>query len=184
MAGLFQPTFGLFLLKQMGEQVHVAGRVLGVATLTGMGLGLSTMISAAAAPLIGSLSDRVGNRWRVAAGGLVPGVAGFSLLALGLPLTTLLGVPLLAITGGSNQGLSTTLIGESGHTARQGRRLGVLFTVGDLASAVGPPLAYALIPEIGIKSLYLLVAGLFASMFILLLGIASRRRIRSAEPLA
>jgi len=105
---------------------------------------------------------------------------GFCLLAVALPLTTLVGVPLTAITGGSNQGLSTALIGDLG-AGRQSRRLGVLFTVGDLASAIGPPLAYALIPVLGIDSLYLLVAGLFGSMFLVVLGIDRKRRAPGFE---
>jgi MFS family permease len=165
MPGILSSTFGLFLLEQLGDQVQVAGSTLGVATLTGLGLGLSTLVAATSAPVIGALSDHVGDRWRVAAGGLLPGAAGFSLLAAGLPLSILFGVPLTAVTAGSNQGLSTTLIGGLGDIERQSRRLGVLFTVGDFASAVGPPLAYALIPAVGIRSLYLLSAGLFAFMF-------------------
>jgi len=172
MAGVLQPTLGLFLLELMGRQAQIAGHAVGVATLTGLGLGFATLIAATSAPVMGALSDRVGNRWRVAAGGLVPGVAGFSLLAAGLPLTTLVGVPLTAITGGSNQGLSTALIGELGDIRRQGRRLGVLFTVGDLTSALGPPLAYALMPLIGIRNVYLLTAGLFVFMFFVFLRIA------------
>jgi len=181
MAGVLSSTFGRFLLVQIGDKAHVAGHTIGVATLTGMGLGLSTLIGATSAPVIGVLSDRVGSRWRVAAGGLLPGVVGFSLLAVGMPLTMLVGVPLTAITGGSNQGLSTALIGDLGNIGRQSQRLGVLFTVGDLASAVGPPLAYALIPMVGISSLYLLVAGLFVSMFLITLGTDRRRpALRSA----
>ena len=173
--GIFSSTFGLFLSQQIGDQVSIAGHSLGVATLTGLGLGLSTLISMPSAPIIGGLSDRAGNRWRVAAGGLVPGVTGFSLLALGPPLTILAGVPLVAVTSGSNQGLSTTLIGDLGNAQRQSRQLGLLFTVGDLASAIGPPLAYSLIPFVGIKGLYLLNAVVFASMFLLALQ-------RSAQP--
>lgn len=174
LAGIFSSTFGLFLLEQIGDQVHVAGRSLGVATLTGLGLGLSKFVSMASAPVVGGLSDRVGNRWRIAAGGLAPGVAGFSLLAIGSPLTTLVGLPLTAVTGGSNQGLSTALIGDLDGVGQRSRRLGLLFTVGDLASAVGPPLAYALIPLLGIRGVYLLSAGIFASMFLVALRWAAR----------
>lgn len=174
LAGIFSSTFGLFLLEQIGDQVHVAGRSLGVATLTGLGLGLSKFVSMASAPVVGGLSDRVGNRWRIAAAGLAPGVAGFSLLAIGSPLTTLVGLPLTAVTGGSNQGLSTALIGDLDGVGQRSRRLGLLFTVGDLASAVGPPLAYALIPLLGIRGVYLLSAGIFASMFLVALRWAAR----------
>ncbi len=173
-AGVLSSTLGLFLLEQMGEQVSIAGYVLGVATLTGLGLGLSRLISMASAPLSGGLSDRVGNRWRVAAGGLVPGVAGFGLLATGLPLAALVGIPLTAVTGGSNLSLATALIGDLGNSDRQSRRLGVVFTIGDLASAVGPPLAYLLIPWIGVKAVYLLSGSLFALMFLVALWRAAR----------
>ena len=129
-----------------------------------------------------ALSDRVGDRWRMAAAGLVPGMAGFGLLSAGLPFTTLVGVPLTAITGGSNQGLSTVLIGDLGNVGRQSRRLGVLFTIGDLMSAIGPPLAYGLMPLFGIGGLYLLVAGLFVIMFMIILGMDRQRRaLRRAQ---
>ena len=158
-AGVLQSTFGLLLLMQLGSQIEVAGRVVGVATLTGLGLGVSTLVAMISAPAMGALSDRVGNRWQVAAGGLVPGVLGFGLLGLNLPLATVFGIPLAAVASGSNHGLATALIGDMDDTGRRGRRLGVLFTVGDLASAVGPLLAYALIPVLGIRTCITFSAG-------------------------
>jgi MFS family permease len=128
MAGIFMSTFGIFLKDQIGEQVQVTGHSIGVTTLTGMGLGLSTLIAMISTPLIGGISDRIGNRWRVAAGGLIPGVFGFGLIALGLPVTILAGIPLIATSSGSNQGLSTALSGDLGKSSMQGRRLGVLLT--------------------------------------------------------
>jgi MFS family permease len=175
MAGVLSSTFALFLRQQLGDPVGVAGQSIGVTTLTGLGLSVSTVISALSAPTIGGLSDRWGNRWRVAAGALLPGVIGFSLLAVGLPLTILVGLPLAAITGGSNQGLATALVGDLAAFDQQGRRLGLLFTVGDLASAVGPPLAYTLLPFVGISSLYLLITALFLTMSLLLFATARRQ---------
>ncbi|MEW5961655.1 MAG: MFS transporter [Chloroflexota bacterium] len=175
-AGVLISTFSIFLKNQLGEQVLIANRSIGVTTLTGMGLGASTLIAMLSAPLMGGISDRVGNRWRVAAGGLLPGVAGFSLMALGLPLTILAGVPLVATTSGSNQGLSTALSGDLGNSNMQSRRLGVLFTFGDFTSAIGPPLAYALMPLAGINTLYLASAGLFAVMFLVSLQQSARVR--------
>ena len=165
-AGILLSTLSIFMHDQLGEQVQIAGHSFGVATLTGLGLGLSTLIAMVSAPLIGGFSDRVGNRWRVAAGGLVPGIIGFGLMALGLPMTILFGIPLIATTSGSNQGLSTVLTGDLSNGQSQSRRLGVLFTFGDFASAIGPPLAYALIPLTGINTLYLSSAGLFAIIFL------------------
>lgn len=176
-AGILLSTFGLFLLAQFGDSTHIAGRSLGVATLTGVGLGLTTLIAMIAAPAMGRLSDRMGNRWLVATGGLMPGVAGFSLLAVGSPLTVLLGLPLTAVTSGSSQGLSTALVGDLSNVGQQGRRLGVLFTAGDLSSAIGPPLAYTLMPLFGLGGLYLLSAGLYALMLLVALQWAVRLRV-------
>jgi len=164
-AGVLLPTLGLFLFGQLGSSAEIGGITFGVATLTGMALGANSLISMVSTPIVGELSDKVANRWRVAAGGLVPGVAGFGLLSVGSPLALLGGIPLAAIAGGSNTSLSTALVGDLSGVHQRGRRLGILFTIGDLASAVGPPLAYAIIPLLGLHNLYLLSAGLFTVMF-------------------
>jgi MFS family permease len=174
MAGILASTFGLYLLEKFGETIQISDQSYGVATITGIGLGSATLISMFSAPISGAISDRIKNRWQTASGGLLPGMAGLSLLAIGSPLTIMMGIPLTATTSGSNQGLSTTLVGELGQAGRRGRRLGGLFTVGDLMSAIGPLLAYALIPVIQLKGVYILAASLYASMFLVTLWLATR----------
>jgi len=179
MAGMLISTFGLFLLEKLGDSVQIAGRTYGVATLTGIGLGSATLISMFSAPISGILSDKFQNRWRTVSGGIVPGIAGLSLLASGSPLGILFGIPLTATTSGSNQGLATTLVGEIGQVSKRSQRLGVLFTVGDLMSAAGPLLAYALMPVIQISGVYILAASLYAGIFILTLWVAGRLNLRT-----
>jgi MFS family permease len=166
-AGIFMSTFGLLLLERVGNVVKVGGFIIGIATLTGLGLGANSLMAMVAAPLLGGLSDRLDSRWQVAAGGLGSGVAGLSLLAVGLPWSIMLGLPLTAVAGGGNQGLSTALVGDLSGNRRQGRQLGILFTTGDLASAVGPLLAYSLLVRLGLAGLYLASSGLFAIMFLI-----------------
>jgi MFS family permease len=173
--GILTSTLGIFLLQKFGEQVQIGDRSLGIATLTGFGLGLSTLIAMVSALLAGRISDHIGDRWRSAAGGLLPGMIGFAFLALGFPLTISFGIPLVAMTSGSNQSLSTVLIGEVGDNRRQSRQLGLLFTVGDFMSAIGPPLAYALMNLMEISALYLLSAGFFVIIFFVVLGRIARR---------
>jgi MFS family permease len=165
-AGILSATFGLFLKEQFGEALSIADLTVGVATLTGVGLGLHGLVSMSAAPLMGNFSDRSHSRWQTAAVGLLPGIAGFGLLMVGTPLAILLAMPLIAITGGSNQSLATALVGDLSTEQQRGQRLGYLFTIGDLTSAVGPLLAYALIPAVGVGGLYLLSAGLVGMMFL------------------
>lgn len=181
-AGVLNATLGLLLQEQLGPQIQIAGRSVGVATLTGSGLGLGTLISMGSAPLLGALSDRTATRWGVVAAGLIPGIVGFGLLTVGTPWSILAGVPLTAVTSGSNLSLSTTLIGDLTKASQQSKRLGLLFTVGDLASAVGPPLAYALMPVVGLKGNYLLSAGVFAAIFVAALSLATRKEGQHADP--
>ena len=65
------------------------------------------------------------------------------------------------------------LIGDHTRANRQGRVLGALYTVGDLGSAAGPPIAYALMPWIELEGVYLLCGGLFA-IGILLAALSQR----------
>jgi MFS family permease len=185
MAGMLFPTFGLFMLQTLGETVSIGGRSLGITTLTGLGLSASTFIGLAFVPLVGSLSDRWGNRWGTVGLGLLPGILGFSLLSLALPWTIFLGMPLTSITSGSNQGMATALLGDVAG-GNSGRWLGILFTVGDLASAVGPLLAFWLIDFLPTRMLYVGAAILWGAMLLLaaLRGgagrfVAERRRAQS-----
>ena len=168
--GILSPTLGLLLLETLGSSTTMAGMSFGVATLTGVGLGVSYIVSMVAAPVMGRLSDRASDRWRVAAEGLVPGMAGFVLLALGSPFFILLGLPLTAFAGGSNQGLSTAIVGDLSREGQRGRKMGILFTVGDLTSAIGPLLAYALIPVVGLRVIYVLCGAVLALMMLVALG--------------
>lgn len=167
--GILSATLGIYLLEQLGEQAQFLGRSWGVASLTGMGLGLATLTAMFMTLAVGWISDRVGDRWRSAAGGLLPGIIGFVCLAVGAPVTILFGIPLIAMTSGSNQSMSTALIGDIGERKRQGRQLGLMFTVGDLMSAIGPPLAYGLLPLVGTGALYYMSAALFGSILLVLL---------------
>ena len=61
-AGMLMSTFGLLLFERIGDSIEIKGLVVGVATLTGLGLGLQALISMVAAPGLGALSDRAGSR--------------------------------------------------------------------------------------------------------------------------
>jgi len=145
------------------DRLRSASLILGVATLTGALMAGRTLLSTVAAPLAGAASDRLGSRWRVAAWGLAIGIASMALLAWGAPAAILIGISLGAVTGGSVQALVTALTGDMVSQAQRGRAIGLLHTAGDLGSAIGPPVAYALMPWVGLRGVYLLCAGLFAA---------------------
>jgi MFS family permease len=158
------------------ERVQAAEIGLGVATLTGALLAGRTLLGVVAAPLAGVLSDWAGDRWRVAAWGLSSGAVGLALLAGSAPVVILAGIALGAAAGGSLQSITTALTGDLVSQEQRGRAIGLLHTVGDLGSAVGPLIAYALLPWTGLDVVYLLCAGLFVAGVMLVLWSRSRDR--------
>jgi MFS family permease len=169
-AGFLITTLSLFLEGQLGREPMLLGRTVGVATLTGVSLGLTTLISTISAPVMGAASDRMASRWRIVSAGLLLGVIGYLVLSTGTYISIPIGLVLVAIASGSNMNLSTTLIGDLSNPDQHSRRLGALFTLGDLASAIGPPVAFAWIASLGLQSLYLLSAGIFSLMLVLSLA--------------
>jgi len=156
-SGVLAATLGL----RIQDWAQSAGLELGVATLTGLMIAGQTLLSMGAAPLAGTVSDRLGSRWTIAVWGLALGVGGMALLAWGAPAALVAGVAVIAVTRGSLQSLATILTGDLVAASQRGRAIGLLHTVGDFASAVGPSVAYAMIPWIGLRTTYLLSAGLF-----------------------
>jgi len=158
-AGVLAATMGLLVQDWLSS----TSLTLGVATLTGVLMAGRTLLSIVAAPLAGVASDRLGSRWGVAGWGLAIGIIGMALVAWGEPLAILAGISLGAVAGGSVQALVTALTGDLVSQVQRGRAIGLLHTAGDLGSAIGPPAAYALMPWIELRGVYLLCAGLFAA---------------------
>ena len=171
-AGVIAAT--LALLVQ--DQLTTNNVVIGVATATGILLGLRTILSMFAAPMAGSLSDRLGNRWGVMIAGLVIGSIGTLLLVRNDPIIILIGICLTAVASGSVQALVTTRTGDMVNEAQRGKAIGLLHTAGDLGSALGPITAYVLLRWITINDLYILCALLFALAAGLALGMYLQHR--------
>jgi MFS family permease len=123
------------------------------------------------------MSDRVG-RWRLLDWGALFGGASFVVLIAGsLPALLLNGVLSslsMAVLGPATSGL----VGDLSPPSVRGRNLGWLANAADLGSAVGPLLAYVLLPVLGLNLLYFLCAGLMIS--IALAGALGRRSSVSA----
>jgi len=160
-AGIFVATFGLFLAQNLDDNVRIGETSFGISTLTGLGLGATTLFGMIAAPVAGNISDKIGSRWSVISFSLISGIAGFLIVSIGVPVLILLGLPLIAIASGSNSSLSTALVGDLSPARKRGQRLGVFFTAGDLGSAMGPLIAYSLMPLIGLSAIYRLGAAFY-----------------------
>lgn len=76
-------------------------------------------------------------------------------MALPNVLLVIVGTFLGAAASGSIQALSTALAGDLSKGKYHGSNLGILYTAGDLGSAIGPLAAYALLSGGGLPVIYL-----------------------------
>jgi MFS family permease len=78
------------------------------------------------------------------------------------------------------------LIGDLGQQRRHGRFLGLLYTVGDLGSAIGPLLAFALLPLWGIEGVYWFSAAMFGVLLVVAVFWAKKQQptVNSQQPTA
>jgi MFS family permease len=125
--------------------------------------------AATGAFLGGALTDVVGYHkalW-IGAGisALVIGALGMGMLPAPNSIALFLGTFASAIASGGIQSLTTALVGDVSAAKRQGKNLGIFYTASDLGSAIGPLVAYALLPITGLLTVYLGCA-------ILMLGVA------------
>jgi len=160
-AGVLASTTILWLQQFFDRGIIVANTMIPIATATGIFSALRILISIISAPLSGKLSDLLGRRWLVIVFLFIIGSFGMFLMASRSIWTTVMGALLSAITGGGIQAMAPSLIGDSASGKQHGRTLSIVFTIGDLGSAIGPPLALFLIPLTGISRVYIYCAFIF-----------------------
>ena len=174
-AGMFFPTFSLFITERFGTTITVANQTIGSGAAAGLGQSFSTLLGLAIIPAAGILSDRVHNRWQIATLTIIPAIIGLWLLPLGQLPFLILSVPLIAVTLGSVRSVTSAILGDVAPQASRGRVMGLLFTVGDLCSAVGPLLAFWLVDSRDLTFVYHLAAAIFLATLIPSLMLALKR---------
>ena len=160
-AGVIMSTTILWLSQFFAEKVRVNGWLIPLATLTGIFAAARVLVSFFSAPLCGWLSDRLNKRWLVVFFSLVLGISGLYFLSLPVLWLSVLGMVLSAICGGGIQAMVPALIGDLVDDKQQSRALGVVYTIGDLGSAIGPAAGLALIPLIGLGPVYRICAVIY-----------------------
>jgi MFS family permease len=162
-SGVLMSTISLYLRQRLGLGLSLGGVLVGVSSLGGLMLTMRAVLGMVAGPLAGMCSDWCRSRWWVVRGGILLGIVGFLTLALSAGLWALpLGVALVAFSGGALAAALTALVGDLASGNRQGTIMGGLATAGDIGSASGPLLAYALLPVLGLRWVYLLCAAVLA----------------------
>lgn len=139
---------------------------LGVSSFTGiLSASVILLVSAVAAPWVGRLSDRIGRTWLMLAAAVILGAVTMLLSARGYGLVILLGIFFQGLVMSILGVLITAQVGRSGPLLQTGRRLGLLNICGDIGGALGPLLAFALLPLIGLSGVLLFTAGVLILIF-------------------
>lgn len=180
--GIIGATLPLLLEERIGETVVIIGLLIPLASFTGILSAAMQIISLLTSPLAGWLSDMGGNRWRLVVFALVVGVAALAATATGSGIVVVAAIMTSAVATSVLQTQVMTLTGDYTDRNRRGRVLGVLNTVGDLGSAAGPLLAYALIPLIDLSGVFWAAAIVLALAFPWTLWVA-RRETRQGQAL-
>ena len=160
-AGVMASTTILWLGGFIGDQLTLGAFLVPIATITGLVVVLRTATSIVGGPLVGMSSDKLGNRWVVIAVIMALGVAGTWMMSGQLFSLAILGALIASISGGGVQSLVPAIVGDQVRQAQHGRVLSAIYSLGDIGSALGPPLALWLMDKISISSLYRFCAGLF-----------------------
>jgi len=175
-AGVLASTTILWLGQHFDGGLRIPGLVIPLATLTGSFVAVRVLVSVIGAPVIGALSDRLGDRWAVLAGILAIGAGCLWLMSVQEVSLAIIGATLATAASGGAQGLIPAILGDRIHPTQQSRALGMVFSLGDFGSAIGPLVALALVPLLGVSALYKLCAVLFGLVFLFAGGKALSER--------
>lgn len=158
--GIAGATLPLLLEERIGETILIIGVLIPLATFTGAMAAINQLVSLVSSPLAGWLSDKSQQRWALVIGALLLGIVSTSLTAVGTGVLIVLATMLGAATTSVLQTQVMTLVGDHTHRSQRGRILGILNTVGDIGSAGGPLLAYALLSTINLAGIFWLATVL------------------------
>jgi len=188
-AGVITATAILWLTGLVGDGLSLAGKVVPIATLTGAFVAVRALFGVLGARGAGHLSDMAGRRWLVAAGVMLAGAAGVVLAAGRNTPAALTGGLVAAIAAGGVQALVPAIAGDRIRARVRGRVLSVVYTLGDLGSALGPPLALGLIEWLPataapVATIYRLCALLLVLTVVFALWRAGAERQGDAQPTA
>ncbi len=164
-AGVVGSTLALLLEVRLGA-VKVAAWTVPLATLTGVLIAAQRVLSMIAAPLAGWFSDRRGERWGAVMAALGAGAIATAGMGVASGHALIAAALLSAVMAGALQALVNALAGDHTPVDKRGSAIGLLNVFGDLGSAVGPMMAYPLLPVLGLSGLL----GISALCMALMIG--------------
>lgn len=165
-AGVMSATTILWLAGYFEQSTSMGSTTLPLATLAGSVVALRMIISVFGAPITGALSDALRLRWPVLGAAALLGAFGTWMMGTPTIGWALAGAGLAAVTSSGIQALAPVIAGEDVPASKYGRVLSVMYTFGDIGSALGPPLALGLLRVLPISRLYRGCSILFVGLVV------------------
>lgn len=181
--GVLAGTAILWLSDIFGEAAPVAALFIPIATLTGLYVALSSLISVGNTHLAGSVSDRLGRRWPVIGLGMVVGSLGLWLMSGEIRILALVGAFLVPFAGSSTETLIPAIAGDRVPKQLRSRALGLINTAGDLGSTIGPFAALGILSSgwLPLGGIYKIGSLLFGVVAVLSLSASISRPFRKTS---
>ncbi len=154
LAGVMSSTTILWLGSIVGDRVQLGAIVVPIASATGLFVALRSVASMGGAPLTGLASDRSRRRWGMLAIVASIGAGASWLMGSETLFPAFTGGLIVSAAGSAIQALAPAIIGDQVEPGHRGRSLGLAYTIGDLGSAIGPPLALWLVASVSVGTLY------------------------------
>jgi MFS family permease len=170
LAGILASTTILWLGSLVGDGIRLESGFIPLATLTGIFVAGRTFTGIISAPYAGRLSDKLKRRWLVMAILLAIGSIGIWMMGSAGLIPAIMGALLASIPGGGVQALAPVIAGDVLRPEVEGRVISVIFTIGDIGSALGPPLALWIVGISSLSGLYKGCALLFALVTLITLA--------------
>jgi MFS family permease len=166
--GFLASSVPLWMAGLFGEGLQLKHLLIPIASLTGIYNAIKILPGIAAAPLSGALSDRMGKRWVVMAGGLLLGGIGVWLMAEPLLMLAVLGALVTPVIGASVESLVPAVVGDHSRGVLNGRLLGIVYIFADLGSTLGPMVGLGLLDAgvMTLEQLYHACFGLIVAVVI------------------
>ena len=169
--GVLMSTISLYLGQRWGTTLTLGQVAVGVASLAGLMLALRALLGILGGPLAGIMSDQLGNRWPVIRVAILVGVSGFVVLTVVRGVWAIpVGVALVSLSMGALIAVVAAIVGDLTAGNKSGIAMGGMATAGDIGSAAGPLVAYALASVLDLRWVYLCCAVLLASCLLATVG--------------
>jgi MFS family permease len=155
LSGIVVSTTAVFVAGRLGDAAGMAAWGIGIATVTGLMHGMRWLSDLALGPLVGALSDRIGQD---SAAPIVCLVLG-AVLVGAVTLPPLAALVCLFVVLLCDSALHIVMSAAASGVALSSKRphafIGVFTTTTDAGSALGPLVAYSLAVTVGFPVLYL-----------------------------